>query len=94
MRNRITSILKHDVSWYLKEGENDEVDVMELDESTIEHIENCIIDGIGSGQIVTEKGTGWWYIIDWRDIATDLYNYRKGPELKKARERYNSEWNF
>ena len=89
MENRITEVLQHDISWWIDEGEDKEV--TELDESTIEHIEECIKEGYSSGQIVTENGTGWWSMIDWQDIACELYNCvtNRTDAGKKARKRFN-----
>lgn len=72
-----TEILGHDVAWWV-EDEN----VRELGESDIEHIEGCVKDGVGQGQVcmsLPEQGEtyGWWRVVRWKDIACDLYHIAK-----------------
>jgi hypothetical protein len=93
MKNKITEILQHKVSWHTNPNSN------ELDEDTILHIEQDIISGCNQGEIVTEKGTGWWHIINWEDIALQLYNALKDNNIMTnnqmiALERFDKEWTY
>lgn len=89
--NKNTRILNHDISWYV-----DVKSVTELDECSIEHIETCIKDGISQGDLYISYGkngvktaNGWWNIINWRDIACELYNAFGNKEREqKAKERF------
>lgn len=91
--NTITEILGHDVSWF-----TDSDNITELDEASIERIENCINDGCKQGELSVghEEARGWWHIINWRDIACQLYHQvpTRTPEQKEARKRFNDEWTF
>lgn len=98
--NVITEILGHDVSWWV-----DANSVKELDEASIEHIENHIKNGTSQGDLNVSYGknyekqtNGWWHIINWRDIACELYN-AIGSTIKTdktiaACKRYDDEWVF
>lgn len=100
MKNNITEVLGHDVSWFVR---SNTAMKQGLDESTIEYIENCIKDGISQGELIISYGknnnletTGWWHIINWRDIACELYNAcpKETDRQKQAHERFNKEWTF
>lgn len=77
-------ILENDIQWHVQDDE-----VQEMDESTIEHIKDSINKGYSSGEIVMSDPdtTGWWEIVNWRDIATGFYNANTPDKLKKAVER-------
>ena len=99
--NYITEILGHDVSWYV-----DEDSITELDECSIEHIEKVIKDECRQGELCVSYGDdhqkdsyGWWYIINWRDIACGLYHRVNAIESKQpadieAIKRFDDEWTF
>jgi hypothetical protein len=100
MKNKITEILQHDISWFV-----DSTSVKELDECSIEHIEECIKDGLSQGQLCVTYGkyndketTGWWHIIDWQGLALGLYNafepFKDNPTQKEAVKRFNDEWSY
>lgn len=88
------TILGNDIKWYV---ENESV--TELDDATEAHIMECINEGYSSGQIVMtleneEETTGWWEIIDWEDIALELYNalVNGSNDVEKAVKRFNENW--
>lgn len=62
--NLTTEILQHKISWFLRE----ENAPTELDECSIEHIEQCIKDGYSGGELcllASDGDTeyrGWWHI--------------------------------
>ena len=98
-KNKITKILQHDISWFVNSKK-----ITELDSSSIEHIAYCLNDGISSGELVISYGkdgskttTGWWRIIDWKNIALVLYNScdtdNKTPRQVAAMKRFDNEWN-
>lgn len=65
------TILQHHVYWFV-----DSKSVKELDETSIEHIENAIKDGCNQGSLNIYYGkkkdketSGWWSIVGWQDIA-------------------------
>lgn len=97
--NYITEILGNDVSWWV-----DANSVTELDECSIEHIEDLIKDGCRQGDLNVSYGknmqketNGWWHIINWRDIACELYHVAKGITTDasiKATKRFDDEWTF
>lgn len=97
-KNFITEVLGHDVSWWV-----DSPSVNELDEVSIEHIEKCISDGTKQGSLHITYGRhyhlqadGWWHVINWRDIACQLYRECPNDDegQKAARKRYEEEWTF
>lgn len=67
-----TDILLHTIDWWANAAEST-TSPQELDESSIEHIERCIKDGINNGELCiwvydseTDTDTeyrGWWRII-------------------------------
>jgi hypothetical protein len=92
----ITEILKHRISWTC-----DSETIKELDEWSIEHIEKLIKDGYSSGELYIgeEEVRGWWKIINWEDIALELYNalkdiptYNLNEKKKKAITRFDDNW--
>lgn len=104
MANIITEILNQDISWFV-----DSKKVTKLDDTSIEYIERCITDGISQGELHISYGSkdqaasGWWHVINWRDIACELRNallaYANiaGPNqasTKKALKRFDDEWTF
>lgn len=81
--NTITEILGHDVSWFVDSNRVDE-----LDETSIQHIKECIEDDITQGDLHVcygkngdKEASGWWHVINWRSIALDLYNASKSAEI-------------
>lgn len=105
-KNKITEVLGHDVSWFA-----DSNSVKELDECTIGHIEKCIKDGSFQGDLnitygakMNKESGGWWHVINWRDIANQLYNASKNMQLaglpvqtlgmKEAQVNFEKEWTF
>lgn len=103
-KNKITEILKHDISWNVLA-----TSVKELDEVSIEHIEKCIQDGYTQGELHISFGksheketSGWWRIINWKNIALDLRNSflskasddEKDRILKAAIARFDKEWTY
>jgi len=98
-KNKITKILGNDVSWHV-----DSKNVTELDECTIEHIQNLIADECFQGQVCMtlkngKETTGWWHTINWEDIALELYNSLtnindvvKKKYQQKAIKRFKKEW--
>jgi hypothetical protein len=97
--NYITEILHHDISWY-----TDSPSVKELDMVSTEHIENAIQEGFSSGDVCmsyghmgNEEARGMWHIINWRNIAHELYNaLLNGNEEDglKALKKFEDEWTF
>jgi len=94
--NYITEILCHDVSWWV-----DVDSVTELDDCSIEHIEQCITDGCRQGDLnvsygknMQKEATGWWYIINWKDIALELRNTYQNGAIETAVRRFDDEWTF
>lgn len=101
----ITEILSHDVSWYVdKKGVTDLA-------GAEEDIERMIKDGYTSGELHLSYGknnekttSGWWHIINWRDIALQLRNsivaVKEGTGevlkegQKEAVKRFDKEWTF
>lgn len=70
------NILEHDVSWWVKSPAIKELDTMQHS-----HIYEQIRLGISSGELVVYYDrherlttTGWWEIINWQSIATELYH--------------------
>ena len=57
-----TEILQHRIDWWYEDES-----IVELPESEEEHIQQSIIDGCSSGQLVYEneiiETTGWWKIV-------------------------------
>lgn len=101
-KNKITEISGHDVSWFVNSKS-----VNELSEIEIERIAELIKEGINQGQIcmsycgknnVDYETTGWWSIINWRDIATELRNSIESGSITnsqlKAIKRFDDEWVF
>jgi len=99
-KERITKIIGHSISWHVDTNR-----VKELDECSIEHIQQSIIDGCYQGELFVSYGkkqnqsSGWWRIINWEDIALQLRNSivnstkKNGKELQKeALKRFNDEW--
>jgi hypothetical protein len=95
---KITKILHHDISWEIRYK-----DIKELDPVSAEHIEYCIGQGISEGDLsVTDENdeefTGYWYIINWREVALDLYNsFVADPKVARqvaAMKRFDNEWVF
>ena len=100
-----TEILGHDIKWWVEDES-----VTRLDRDTEDHIIECIEDGITSGQIVmqlfkydektdtdiTSETTGWWEIVNWQNIACQLYNALKhsgdNPEAREAIKRFDENW--
>lgn len=100
MKNNVTEILGHDISWFV-----DADSIKELDESSIEHIEKLIKDGYTQGSLSICYGkfgstkdqketSGYWHIINWKNIALELYNVT-GSEVnaQKARKLFDENWN-
>lgn len=93
--NTVTEILQHDVSWFVESNS-----VTELDECSIEHIEESIKDGYSSGSLHVTYGksnnketSGYWRIINWKNIALQCYNGIKNPHTaKEAIEAFDNEW--
>lgn len=93
-----TEILKHDIYWTIEKPS-----IKEMDEASIEHIEKLIKDGYSSGEIHVSYGkngdktaSGWWEIVNWSDIACELYNNvnaKAGASAIKARKRFDKYWN-
>jgi hypothetical protein len=102
MKNKITEIYEHDISWYI-DGK-----INELDETSRHHIQECIIDGITQGELCIstkrKEYYGWWHIINWKDIALGLYNATKQKGIyqdnitpgviEAARQRFDNEWTY
>ncbi len=100
MKNKITEILGHDISWNVNSKS-----CVELDECSIEHIETCIKDGITQGELTVYFGkdkdketNGWWSIINWKDIALELRNSIDGGFINKdqikAVKRFDDIWTY
>ena len=94
MKNKITNILEHNISWYVESNR-----IKELDSCSIEHIENSITDGYTSGSLNVTYGknnnletSGYWSIVDWKDIALELYKAQTLEEKKKATKRFDENW--
>lgn len=93
-----TEILGNDIIWSA-----DSKSCKELDEASIWHIEDMIRQGYTSGSLevsMKRKTTsGWWEIVNWKDIACELYNatqadiVRLKPQMMKAIKRFNDNWN-
>jgi len=99
-KQRITKILGNDVSWYVESNK-----VTELDEVSIEHIKKCIQDEYNQGALFVSYGkndeketSGWWYIVNWEDIALQLRNAlpdrmsNQYEVLKAAIKRFDNEF--
>ena len=99
MSNKLTRILENDVNWYV-----DSKTINELDEYSIKHIEQLIHNECGQGELCISlkngKSTyGWWYIVNWEDIALELYNSIKNSSVEnrpqaqaKAIKRFDENW--
>lgn len=92
-----TEILEHDIKWWVDDDE-----IKELDECSIEHIENLIKEGCTQGELNVgeQESRGWWEIVNWMDIACELRNAlisHPGVAFKdsapdKALKRYDENW--
>jgi len=96
MKDKIVSILENDILWYVESKS-----VKELDETSEEYIKKCIQDGISSGELNVSYGrnnnltaSGWWQIINWRDIACELFNANTPEKMEAAKKRFNDNWKF
>jgi hypothetical protein len=99
MKNKITQVLQHDISWFVSAKI-----ITELDSASIEHIEECIKNGINQGELCISyfnqfdkevETIGWWYIINWQDIALQCYNALKATNTKQKKDaikRFDKEW--
>lgn len=94
-KNNVSEILNHDISWFVDSNR-----VTELDQSSIDHIKQCIEDGISQGSLCVTYGAkhdkesnGWWRIINWKNIALDLYNsVGDGDKIKAAKKQFDENW--
>jgi hypothetical protein len=97
-----TEISAHSIKWWVKTES-----VKELSEFEVDRIEQLIADGYTQGEInmaYTDSRNrdhvtnGWWEIVNWQDIALELYNALKdapGPitdSRKKAITRFDKHW--
>jgi len=92
-------ILQHDISWFV-----DNERITEMDSASIEHIENLIKNGFSSGEVHICYGkndekmaSGWWNIINWKNLALALYHVvgsERNPATVKAREDFDKAWKF
>lgn len=95
-KNFVTEINGHDISWYV-----DAELVKELDEATKEHLIKMIEEGYTSGELNVSYGrggnletSGWWNIINWKNIALELYNVTGSEAVaQKARKLFEDNWN-
>lgn len=90
----ITEILHHDVSWWVTAD-----DVQALDEGSIEHIQKSITDGYSQGNLNVVFGedeeqetTGYWQIVNWRNIALGLYHACDNNTEKQRKARMDLEY--
>ena len=88
MGNKVTEIAGNDVSWW---SDDEYKDLDELPEFEIGRIGKLINEGYNQGEL----HGGWWSIINWKDIACELYNAcpNRTPAQKKARKRFDENWN-
>lgn len=102
MKNKITEISGHDISWYVNSKS-----INELSDYEKERISFEIGTGITQGQIVMSyrgknnvdyETTGWWHIINWKDIALELRNSIDGGFINKdqlkAVKRFDDNWTY
>ena len=96
-----TQICGHDVSWFVNSKS-----VKELGEFEESRIADLIKDGFNQGELNIScvghnnrqyETTGWWHIVDWQDIALELYNAIKGcnpvtDDMTKAIKRFDKNW--
>lgn len=82
-------ILEHDIKWWVESAK-----VKELDDASMEHIEESIKQGYTSGSLnvtfgknMNKESVGWWEIVDWKDIALWFYNETPG-----AKKRFDENW--
>lgn len=100
MKKRTTELLGHDVSWNVESKS-----VKELDDSSEQYIIDSIKEGFTQGELhvtfgknMNRETSGWWEVINWKDIACELYNAFNGEtnpvtsEQKKAIKRFNENW--
>ena len=106
MKKNHTDISGNDVSWFVTNK-----NIKELSEFEIDRISQLIGEGFTSGEIhmaYTDSRnrdhitSGWWNIINWQDIALELYNASKSAEIgglpiqtlgmKQAQKRFEENW--
>ena len=100
MKQQITEIMEHDIKWHLSANN------VPLNDSDIEHIEYQIGSGYTSGELNVSYGknneketSGWWELINWKDIALGLYNSianvskdAQKEAQRKAVKNFNENW--
>lgn len=104
-----TEICGHNVKWHVS---SKSIAASELSDFEVERIEKLICEGFTSGEIHMDYTTasrrnlttgGWWEIVNWQDIALELYQQLKrvGPNsflkkdqasYKKAIKRFDQNW--
>lgn len=93
-----TEISGNDISWWVMADS-----VTDIGETETERIAKMIEDGYTQGEICMSyygknnrqyETTGWWEIINWKDIACELYNALPSDTdtQKKARKRFDNNW--
>lgn len=70
-------------------------DLKELPEVETEYITKKLSEGYSSGELVAEEWRGWWEVINWEDIAMELYNALKtGDKVAKQKALKRFDDNF
>jgi hypothetical protein len=65
MKEKFVNILQHDVKWQAEMYED-------LPKKEIKFIKDAIKEGNSQGLL--RDAFGWWEIVNWKNIARDLYN--------------------
>lgn len=96
-----TQISGHRIKWHVQNKK-----VTKLTDFEQERIADLIKEDYQQGEInmsyhgknnVYYETTGWWEIVNWEDIALELYNALKGcnplsKDMKKAIDRFDKNW--
>ena len=88
-------ILNHDIVWWANKNKTKKLDDMSIEHITYQ-ISNGVTSGslpITSGKLKITKSSGWWEIVNWRNIALELYNsYSSARDSVEARKLFNENW--
>jgi hypothetical protein len=92
-----TDIAGHDIHWWVKSK-----GVTELSDFERDRIADLISEGYTQGEINMQytgrngqyyETRGCWSIVNWKDIALQLYNANTKTKFKAARKRFDQHWN-
>lgn len=105
MPMQFIDILQHNIRWWMYDKN---VPEFELPDEHIEQIEEAITAGFNCGPIIVSGSfinnktkqlsfeqdyTGYWEIIDWKNIAGNMYLAIVAKDIREARKALEENWN-